>query len=430
MPDPAWPSSPPEANYLRLVGPGATGTATTLTSGAAWQAMVAATATAFASSTVNTTATAADFEGVGGMSSATAATGLNSAVQLLSVWVQEKPPIATAAVSAYENAVSSMIPAAVSVANRTEQAADVAINPLVLGALTPVIAALDAQYFGEFWPHNAATGLAYGAALAALVPALAVPPPLSPPGASPTAPAAAAAAIAQTAGKAAAGEAVEQSGQAAEMAGKTTGVPAQAAGQIGQMTSVMSQPVQSALGSLQPAMGMFGTPLQAVQSLAGMPQSMMGSPEAPLGAANTQGAGLGSALAAGAASLSGHGGATAGPGGVAGGGVRTGGGAAGAFPGAGLTSYTRPTGSFAPENAGRPAGLRTGLLSTAELRGPTTTGVGGTAAPVAPAQVGMLGNNRADESSDGRGKVPRARVVLGPIPAADAGGRPSEGRNS
>ena len=120
---------------------------------------------AFSLSTLNTTVTALNFEGVGGLGSTTAVTGLNTALQLLAGWVQEKPPIAASAVSAYETAVSSMIPAEVSIANRTEQAADVAINPAVLGALTPAIVALDTEYFGEHWPHNAGAGAAYGAAL-------------------------------------------------------------------------------------------------------------------------------------------------------------------------------------------------------------------------------------------------------------------------
>lgn len=158
MPDPSWSSSPPEVNYLRLAGPGVAGTATTVASAVAWQALTVGDELAFSASTLNATATAADFEGVGGLSSAAAVTGLNSALQMLAGWAQEKPPIAASAVSAYETAVSSMIPAAVSIANRTEQAADVALNPLVLGALTPVIVALDAAYFGEYWPHNAAAG--------------------------------------------------------------------------------------------------------------------------------------------------------------------------------------------------------------------------------------------------------------------------------
>jgi PPE-repeat protein len=100
-------------------------------------------------------------------------------LQLLAGWVQQKPPIAFSGVAAYQAALAAMIPAEVSLANRAEQAADVAMNPMVLGALTPAIVALDIIYFGEHWPQNASAGTAYGAALAALVPALAVPPPLS-----------------------------------------------------------------------------------------------------------------------------------------------------------------------------------------------------------------------------------------------------------
>jgi hypothetical protein len=102
---------------------------------------------AFSLSTLNTAVTTLNFEGVGGLSSATAVTGLNTALQLLAGWVQAKPPIAASAVSAYETAVSAMIPAEVSIANRTEQASDVAINPAVLGALTPAIVALDTEVF-------------------------------------------------------------------------------------------------------------------------------------------------------------------------------------------------------------------------------------------------------------------------------------------
>ncbi|MCI4674188.1 PPE domain-containing protein [Candidatus Mycolicibacterium alkanivorans] len=277
MPDPAWPCSSPETNYLRLVGPGAAGTASTMANGAAWQALMGSNELAFSLSTLNTAVTSLNFEGVGGLSSATAVTGLNTALQLLAGWAQEKPPIAASAVSAYETAVSSMIPAEVSIANRTEQAADVAINPAVLGALTPAIVALDTEYFGEHWPHNAGAGAAYGAALAALVAALTVPPPISPLGASPAAPATAAAAVAQTAGVTAAGEAMKESGQVTQMAGQTAAAPAKAAGGAGEMSSMMMQPMQAAMGAMQPLMGMFQAPVQAFQGLSGLPQSMMGS---------------------------------------------------------------------------------------------------------------------------------------------------------
>lgn len=397
MPDPAWPCSPPETNYLRLVGPGAAGTATTLASGTAWQALMGSNELAFSLSTLNTTVTALNFEGVGGLSSTTAVTGLNTALQLLAGWVQEKPPIAASAVSAYETAVSSMIPAEVSIANRTEQAADVAINPAVLGALTPAIVALDTEYFGEHWPHNAGAGAAYGAALAALVAALAVPPPIAPLGASPAAPATAAAAVAQTAGATAAGEAMKESGQATQMVGQTAAAPAQAAGETGQMSSMMTQPIRAAMGAIQPLMGMFQAPMQAFQGLSSTPRSLMGQ----LGGMKAGDAAMPAADLVKASSPGSLGG------GVGGGGAG-GGGAAGGVRGAGLTSYTRPTSSFAPENSGRPVSLKTGLLSTTELRGPTTSGMGD-GMPVSPAHAGMLGHGKGDDSKE---EVAHARIVV------------------
>jgi len=397
MPDPTWPSSPPEASYLRLVGPGAAGTATTMASGAVWQALTVSDELAFSASAINSARTAADFEGVGGVSSATAITGLNAALQLLAGWAQAKPPIAGSAVAAYETAVSTMIPAEVSLANRAEQAANVAINPLVFGALTPAIVALDTEYFGEHWPHNASAGIAYGAALTALTAALAVPPPLSPAGASPAASATAAAAVANTAAQTAAGEAMKQSAQLTKSLGEGAAVPAEVAGQAGQVASLMAQPAQA---MIQPVLGMFGVPVQAFEGMAGLPQALGGTlgshifGDEQIPAPLLTGTGMPSAGAGGAGAV----------GSVAGGGAGLGGGA----PGAGLTSYTRPASTFASENSGRPAALKTGLLSTAEFRGPTTTGIGGVL-PVSPAYAGPPGKGPADK--DG---VTHARVIVGP----------------
>jgi hypothetical protein len=418
MPDPSWPSSPPEANYLRLLGPGATGTATTLASAAAWQALLASHEVAVSASTLNTATTALNFEGLGGLGSTTAATELNTSLQLLAGWVQEKPPILASAVSAYEMAVSSMIPAEVSLANRAAQAADVAMNPLVLGALTPVIVALDAEYFGEHWPHNAGAGAAYGAALTALVPALAVPPPLAPPGASPAAPASAAAAVAETAGETAAGQVMKESSQVARL---STDAAAPAEG-IGQAASTFIQPLQSAM---QPLMGMFQAPMQAMQAmqgLASLPQSLMGQlgavSVAPMaGEAAVPAAMLAAAVGPGVEAVGTGAGVGAGAGlsGVSSVGA-SGAGGVGGVPGAALTSYTRPTSSFAPENSGRPVGLKTGLLSAAEMRGPTTT-AGGGPVPVSPARSGMLGQSKVGNAKD---DAPVARIVI----AADPGPEP------
>ncbi len=372
-----------------------------MANGAAWQALMVSHELSFSLSQLNTAVTALNFEGVGGTSSMSAVTGLNTALQLLAGWVQEKPPIAASAVAAYETAVSSMIPAEVSIANRTEQAADVAANPAVLGALTPAIVALDTEYFGEHWPHNAGAGATYGAALAALVAALAVPPPLAPLGASPAAPATAAAAVAQAAGTTGMQAATQGTGQVTQMAGQTAAAPASAAGDMGQMSSMMMQPMQAAMGAMQPLMGMFQAPMQAFQGLSSLPQSMMGSLGGMFNGMKAGDAAMPAAelVKAGAPSFGG------GAGGAAGGG----GGGGGGFPGAGLTSYTRPTSSFAPENAGRPTSLKTGLLSSAELRGPTSAGMGGSAMPMSPAHAGMLGHGKGEDSKE---EVGRARIVL------------------
>lgn len=412
MPDPAWPSSPPEANYLRLVGTGAAGTATTLASAAAWQALMVGTEMAFSVSTLNTATTALNFEGVGGASSAATAAGLNGALQLLAGWMQEKPPIVASAVSAYQTAVSAMIPAAVSLANRAEQTADVAMNPLVLGALTPAIVALDLEYFGEHWPHNASAGAAYGSALTALLPALAVPPPLAPPGASAAAPAAAASAVAASAAQTAAGEAMKQTSQTASLADDAA-APAEQTAQ--RLISSLAQPLQSVT---QPLTGMFQAPLQGFQGLAGLPQALLGQlpGDALSGEAASATAMLaapGSVATAGAAAGGGLGAPGVGVGGT--GGVV----GAGAAPAAAATSYTRPNSSFSPEGSGRPVGLKAGLLGATEMRGPNVT-AGGAPIPVSPAQNGLLGRGKDETRRD---DPAHARIVL-------AGERETEDRAS
>lgn len=90
-----------------------------------------------------------------------------------------------------------------------------------------------------------------------------------------------------------------------------------------------------------------------------------------------------------------------------GGGGSVGGGGSGGFPGAGLTSYTRPTSSFEPEPGGRATSLRAGVLNAAEVRGPTaSTGMGGSPVPMSPAGMLARGNDTQ------KGDVVRARVVI------------------
>jgi hypothetical protein len=366
---------------------------------AAWQALAVNHECAFSLSTLNTAVTAMNFEGVGGLSSVATITALNNSLQLLAGWVQEKPPIAASAVTAYETAVSTMIPAEICIANRTEQAAAVATNPAVLGALTPAIIALDTEYYGEHWPHNAGIGAAYGAALTALAAALAIPPPISPPGASAAAPATSAAAVAEAAGRFVAGEAMKESGQLAKSAGDGAVGPTEGAVAAGQM---MMQPIQAVLGSMQPAAGMFQAPLQAVQTLAGLPQSLAGSLRGTsVGGEANETAVPATPTGAGAAVFGRGPGTGVGVTGMAGGGI-------GALPGGGLTSYSRPSSSFAPEGAGRPRGLQTGLLSAAELHAPATTTTASSVLPMPPTGAGMLGRGKDAGDSDAG---PRSRIV-------------------
>ena len=147
-----------------------------------------------------------------------------------------------------------MIPAEVSLANRAAQASDVAINPLVLGALTPAIVALDAEYFWRALAAQRRRGCRVRAALNALVPALAVPPPLAPPGSLTGCAGVGGSRRAETTGQAAAGEAMKESGQAAKFASDSSVGPTEGISQAAQAVSTLVQPLQSAM---QPLTGMF-----------------------------------------------------------------------------------------------------------------------------------------------------------------------------
>ncbi len=259
------------------------------------------------------------------------------------------------------------------------------------GQNTPGIVERDCEYFGEHWPHNSGVGWAYSGALSALIAALTVPPPIAPMGASPVAPAAAAEAVAQAAAQTGMHNAVQASGQVAQSAGQGAASPAEATGQL----SSLLQPMQMVSSATEPLKQMLQAPMQAMQGVTSLPQSMMQgfggmfpAAGAPSGVAAAE-----SAVAAG------------GMAGSAGGG----GGAAGGFPGAGLTSYTRPTSSFEPEAGGKPTGLRAGVLNAAEVRGPTVS-TGGAPMPMTPA--GMLARGEAGKDADK--DVLRARVVVDP----------------
>jgi hypothetical protein len=213
-------------------------------------------------------------------------------------------------------------------------------------------------------------------------------------GASPAAPAAAGEAVAQAAGQTGMSDAVQASGPA----GQAASSPADAGGQLG---SLVQQPMSMVSGLTEPLQQVVKTPMEAVQGITSLPQGLaqsMGSLFQSAGTPNAAEAGAVAepVLAGGAAG--GLGSASA-----------TGAGGLGAFPGAGLTSYTRPTSSFEPETGGRPTSLRAGVLNAAEVRGPTAAmGMGGTPLPMSSA--GMLARGNGSESD--KDAVTRARVVV------------------
>lgn len=337
-------------------------------------------------SAINTASTATQWIGLGGAASTQSATGLNAGLQTLVGWITHKVGVTQAAAEAYLLAASTVIPSVVSQTNRDETVALHATN--FIGQNTPAIVERDVEYFGEHWPHNSSVGLTYSSVLTGLMSSLGVPPPAAPMGASPAAPAAAGQVAAQSAAETAEGGLQSAVGTApAQLASST--------GEMGQLGSVMQQGPQLLSSLTDPLKSFTSAPTSALQSFSSAPQALMGafSSLRPTGAI-----GADAALA----------GAIAEPVRV-GGGVATGvGGGVGGYPGAALTSYTRPASTFAPEGGGRPTG-RAGVLNAAELRGPTTSaGMGGAPMPMSPA-TGMLNRN----SGANRDEVAHARIVVG-----------------
>jgi len=350
-------------------------------------------------STVNAFATAANWQGVGAVASLVTNTGLNAGLHTLVGWTAHKIGVTQAAVEAFTIARSSVIPSAMSVRNRVET--QVLYDTNFMGINGPNIAAHEFEYHGEHWPHNSSVGWTYSGALSALTAALAVPPPIAPLGASPAAPAAAGEAVAQAAAQSGMSDAVQASGQAGQAAGQAGSAPADAGNQL---SSLLQQTPSMVSGMTQPLQEVFKAPMEAVQSIGSMPQGLIQSMGGMFSAAGGPNAASAGAIAE---PVLAGGGAAGGVGAAGVGGVGSG---IGGFPGAALTSYTRPTSSFEPETGGRPTSLRAGVLNAADVRGPTaSTGMGGAPMPMSPA--GMLARGTGAESD--KDTVTRARVVIG-----------------
>jgi PPE-repeat protein len=397
MPDPRW-TGPPELIALIFE---AGSPASVLANNAVWVTETVNKELSTGLSAINTLATAAQWQGVGSIASVVTATGLNAGLQTLVGWTAEKISVTQTAVEAFTIARSSVIPSLVSQTNRDEWTVLNATN--WLGQNTPGIIERDTEYFGEHWPHNSSVGWTYSGALSALVAALAVPPPVSPMGASPAAPAAAGEAVAQAAAQTGMNNAMQVSSQATQSAGQAGSAPAEAGNQL---SSLLQQPMSMVSSVTEPLQQVVKTPMEAVQGITSLPQGLIQSMGGMFSSAGAPNAAAAEAVAepvlAGGGAAGGLGAASAG-----------GAGGIGGFPGAGLTSFTRPTSSFEPETGGRPTGLRAGVLNAAEVRGPTvSTGMGGTPMPMSPA--GMLARGSGGESN--KDAVTRARVVVGGDP--------------
>lgn len=359
-----------------------------LANGAAWTAVGASHHASASASMLNTAVTSASWVGAGSLGSAASVTALNASLHGLAGWVDVKPGIVSAAVSAYQTANAAMRPAPECNANRDEEVADNIANPSVLWTLTPRIVSLDTEYFGVMWPNNSAVGASYGAILAGLAESLAIPPPLATMGASPAAPAEAAATIGQAAGDAAAGDGMRAAYQGVQSGTSGAGQAASGGQDMGGQLGTFMGPVQSLTGAVPQA-------LQAPSQLMQAPMSAMQPLQSLMGMFANPGA-LGAGVATPASAVSAVSAPPAAVGGLGGGGASLGG------AGVPATSFTRPVSAFEPGSGGRPVGLRpSGALGAESLRPPTTTtttggtGVGGM--PVGHAAGGHGGSHKKSE---------------------------------
>jgi PPE-repeat protein len=394
MPDPLW-FGPPESVAALLEASNPAGVVANI---AAWLAEAIQHELSMGMSVANVGATLEQWIGVGGAAYGAKGSELNFlGLEPLAIHCMKHMAIGQAAVEANTVARSAVIPAAVCQSNRDETAALYASN--ICGCNTPAIAANEEMYWGNFTPQNTTAGVAYAGVLNTLMGSIvSTPPPVTPAGFSPAAPVATAA----------------QS--AADTATQAPAALGDAAGQAAAPASGATDGLQSFMGSAQ---GLLSGATQPLQSLASGPTQALSSGTQGLSQLTSMFTGgfssMGSAPNAAAAETAAAG--LAGPlGGAGGGAAGSLGGGAGAvatgYPGAGLTSFTRPASTFEPDG-GRPTGLRpSGVLNAADLRGPTTAATGGGGMPMSPATAGMLGREHGGSDKSAKDGVSHARIVV------------------
>ena len=242
---------PPELNYT-LHSMGDLGES--LTQAAAGHEMLAdmliAEMTAMGLNT-STTAMVA-WQGPGGVMMQMSAQEFIEVCALASMWARMSGTQAAEVVAAHSQALQNMVPAEVSLANRTSYAALAGSN--LLGQNTPAMIALDAQYYGVFWTNNAIQRSAYGGVATSALGAISEPAPFSPTAADP---AGAAAAVAQDAGSSAGEGAFQASassmGDVADGGGSAAGSMGSMGGQFSSLFGSAVEPLASA-GQQLPSM--------------------------------------------------------------------------------------------------------------------------------------------------------------------------------
>lgn len=351
-------------------------------------------------SLTNIAATLSQFVGVGGAAYGVTGSELNFAgLEPLAAHCMKMLALGQAVVEANTLARSTVIPSMVCQGNRDEFVLDNALNVPTLGAYTPRIAELQAEYT-EYWGQNSQVGTGYGGVLQMSSAGAAVPPPFTPVGASPAAPA--------TAGEDVAQSVANTGGQASTTLADGTGKAASAPTDM--MSQVLQPAVQAATSATEPAKDLFTLPMQAVQNIS-QSGSFLQNFGSMLPAMSGSNAAAVEAAATAAAPASTVAGVTGGLGAQAAGGAGV---MSAGYSSPGVTTYTRPASTF----GGRPASLRAeGLLNAAEIRPPTTTsGMGGAAMPMSPG--GMLA--RPDGGSEGKKDVTHARIIVGDHGRRDA----------
>ncbi|MUL78754.1 PPE domain-containing protein [Mycolicibacterium sp. CBMA 226] len=376
---------PPEANYT-LMSSGDLGTSL-LAAVAGHETVADMLLEELTAMGINASSTAMiGWQGPGGTAMEMSAAEFIGICTMVEGWVREGQVATAEMAAAHATALDAMIPAEVSLTNRSTQAALVATN--VFGIHTGEIAFLEGQY-QAFWVQNATQRTVYGGAVTAGLSTLATPAPFAPNAADPAEPALGVAqAAAQDTGESAlqnSSQAMTQvanepskdlmGGEGSSMMGELVGQFGSMAGQFGQVTQ-MGQQLPQMLGQApQMFSGMLG-PLTNSMGMGGATQAL--APEAAAGAITP---------------VSSLGGATSALGG-GGGGLGSGGSAL-------SSTFVRPASSFNPPGSPTlPTGWQGGQANEANgSRGGSTGGGGMYGAPPASGMGGRGGQSQGEQKS-------------------------------